>query len=429
MASADTKQTASGPYTVILALFIWGLTMFLWAGYLAYLLPVRNYHSPGATLQFEDPATTLFIILMASFGVLIVLRSSSRLYGWLMLGTPLAIAFNSFTSVYGQYALLVVPEADLPLGLLAGWLQDFYEPNFMMFFSLVFLFPDGRLPSRRWRFIYWLVMGSWSAIALGVAFLERPLVNAFLYIEATVKNPYALIPAVPSRAIMSGLQILYNILVPLSVFSAVASLVAHWRRANTEVRQQIKWVLYFFGLALAAFAAYQAYGLLVLDAGNDIGLLPYLDAANGLTMVGVPVALGIAVLKYRLYDIDIIIRRTLVYSAISALLAGVYFGSVVLMQRLFRALTGRQSPLAVVISTLVIAALFTPLRNRVQNFVDRRFYRQKYDAQKTLERFGKQLRDEVDRDHLQAALVDAAQRTVQPESVSLWLNSINHDFD
>jgi hypothetical protein len=141
-----------------------------------------------------------------------------------------------------------------------------------------------------------------------------------------------------------------------------------------------------------------------------------------LISVSVVLAMAVAVLRYRLWDIDLIIRRTLIYSGVTALLAGVYFGLVVLTQSAFVALTGQRSPFAVVISTLVIAALFTPVRGRVQDFIDRRFYRQKYDAQKTLERFGETIRDEIDIDGVEAALLRAVGETMQPESAGLWLS-------
>jgi hypothetical protein len=145
------------------------------------------------------------------------------------------------------------------------------------------------------------------------------------------------------------------------------------------------------------------------------------DSLSNLVLAGLPVAVGIAVLRYRLYDIDIIINRTLVYGSLTATLVALYFGGIVVLQRIFVALTGQQSTLAVVASTLLIAALFNPLRRRIQSFIDRRFYRRKYDARKTLEDFSVKLRDETDLDALEDDLVGVVTGTMQPAHVSLWL--------
>jgi hypothetical protein len=148
-----------------------------------------------------------------------------------------------------------------------------------------------------------------------------------------------------------------------------------------------------------------------------------------LSFAGIPVAVGIAVLRYRLYDIDVIINRTLVYGSLTATLIALYFGGIVVLQRLFVLLTGQQSTLAVVASTLLIAALFNPLRRRIQSFIDRRFYRRKYDARKTLEAFTAKLRDETDFDALNAELVGVVNETIQPAHVSLWLRPDSEQWE
>jgi hypothetical protein len=189
------------------------------------------------------------------------------------------------------------------------------------------------------------------------------------------------------------------------------------RRARGVERQQIKWFAYatvvLVGGAVLAFTVSEATGLRWL---GELGLV--------LTMVGLaglPLAIGIAVLRYRLYNIDRIINRTLVYGSLTTMLLAVYFGGIVVLQRLFVLLTGERSTLAVVASTLVIAALFTPLRRRIQGFIDRRFYRRKYDTRKTLEAFSAQLRNETDLGALSDDLVEVVRETMQPAHVSLWL--------
>jgi len=214
-------------------------------------------------------------------------------------------------------------------------------------------------------------------------------------------------------------------LLPLCMLASALSLVLRYRRSGGEERQQIKWI---------AFAA-SVVGLLYLVAmitaftfPSEAWLAPgsplWLDLvayAALLSFTLVPTAVGVAILRYRLYDIDLIINRALVYASLTATLAAVYFGSVVGLQYAFRFLTGQESQLAVVASTLAIAALFVPLRRRVQGFVDRRFYRQKYDAAKTLKEFGARLRDATDLDGLTGDLTGVVRETVQPAHVSLWL--------
>ena len=202
---------------------------------------------------------------------------------------------------------------------------------------------------------------------------------------------------------------------------AAASVVVGRRGARGVERQQIKWLLYagaifFVGPTFQISVSYVARveGSWALWVGNFLGVV------SGL---GVPVAIGFAILRYRLYDIDRIINRTLVYGSLTATLIALYFGVIVVLQRLFVLLTGQQSTLAVVASTLLIAALFTPLRRRIQGFIDRRFYRSKYDARKTLEAFSAQLRDETDLDALSDDLLGVVRETMQPAHVSLWLRT------
>jgi membrane protein CcdC involved in cytochrome C biogenesis len=199
-----------------------------------------------------------------------------------------------------------------------------------------------------------------------------------------------------------------------AILLSALSIVVRYRRAGGAERQQLKW----FALAAVLIGAVTAGHLLFLDALLPEALVNMLDAV---TITVLYVAVGIAILRYRLYDIDIIINRTLVYGSLTVTLVLVYFGSVVGLQYILRALTGQESQLAIVASTLVIAALFNPLRQRIQNFIDHSFYRRTYDAAKTLESFSAKLRDETDLDNVSAEMVSVVQETMQPEHVSLWL--------
>jgi hypothetical protein len=215
------------------------------------------------------------------------------------------------------------------------------------------------------------------------------------------------------------------------VASAV-SLVLRFRRSTGVVREQIKWIAFAASFMGLLYLGIMGTGLFIhlisapqapSDLGSQSLLGALLENVMVLSFAGVPVAIGFAVLKYRLYEIDIIINRTLVYGALTATLVALYFGSVTTTQAIFRALSGQeeQPQLAVVVSTLVIAALFNPLRHRMQGFIDRRFYRKKYDAAKTLEAFSSKLRDETDLDAVSDDLVGAVKETMRPAHVSLWL--------
>jgi len=214
------------------------------------------------------------------------------------------------------------------------------------------------------------------------------------------------------------------------------SLVLRFRRSTGVVREQIKWIAFAASFMGLLYLGIMGTGLIIhlvsapqtpSDLGSQSLLGALLENVMVLSFAGVPVAIGFAVLRYRLYEIDILINRTLVYSALTATLVALYFGSVTTTQAIFRALSGQeeQPQLAVVISTLVIAALFNPLRRRIQGFIDRRFYRRKYDAAKTLEAFSAKLRDGTDLDALSDDLVGVVRETVQPAHVSLWLR---HDL-
>jgi hypothetical protein len=218
------------------------------------------------------------------------------------------------------------------------------------------------------------------------------------------------------------------LLLPACILGSAVSLVLRYRRSGGEVREQIKWLAFaasFVGVVFVGSLTTQL--LFVPDSLTANGTTPLWALLERYVLVlsfaGLPTAVGFAILKYRLYDIDIIINRALVYGTLTLMLLLVYLGGVATVQALFRTLTGQaqQSQLAVVVSTLAIAALFSPLRRRIQSFIDRRFYRSKYDARRTLEAFSAKLRDETDLDALSDHLVGVVGETMQPALVSLWL--------
>jgi hypothetical protein len=258
---------------------------------------------------------------------------------------------------------------------------------------LMLLFPTGRLPSPRWRPLAWISTTAGAVLLSLVFFFGNPEEVGGVITITTI-------------AVVS--------VIFASIFLSALSIVVRYRRASGAERQQLRW----FALAAVPIGTISVGQLLWLDLLLPEALSNLLEAAS-ITILYV--AIGIAILRYRLYDIDIIINRTLVYGSLTVMLVLVYVGSVVGLQYILRALTGQESQLAIVASTLVIAALFNPLRQRIQNFIDYSFYRRKYDAAKTLEAYSAKLRDETDMDILNSELLSIVRETMQPEHISLWL--------
>ena len=363
---------------------------------------------PSGWSPWRDQAVFIVGVIGAPLlGGLIASRRPENPYGWVWLGLGLSFALVVLAEPYAAYALVVEP-GSLPapravntvLGLGWGMLIT------LMPFVLL-LFPTGRLPSQRWRFLAWIVLAAGaSMLPLGLLSLESGF--------GPVESPFA-VGGVAGEAITT-LDFPLVLVIFAAVILSALSLVVRYHWASGVERQQLKWF---------ALAAVGIGGLIVADQLSLDRLLG--DALWNLladaTFAGLYVAVGIAILRYRLYDIDLIINRTLVYAVLTATLALVYFGGVATTQTLFRALTGQeqQPQLAIVVSTLVIAALFMPLRRRIQAFIDKRFYRRKYDAAKTLEAFSARLRDETDLDRLGDDLGGVVTETMQPAHVSLWL--------
>ena len=309
-----------------------------------------------------------------------------------------------FATEYAIYALLVAP-GTLPVGEALASINPLWVLGFNLFVLMLILFPTGQLPRSRWRWIVYL----YAAIALvevvAMLFLPGPLEGNDL-----IENPLGIEGLPIGRKPVQALIFTGGLV-------ASGSLIWRLRRGSWVERQQIKWLAYAAAVATGG-------SILVYTPPEALGArwvtsVGYVVVELG--VLGFPISIGIAILRYRLYEIDILINRTLVYGVLTATLVALYFGGIVVLQRLFVFLTGQQSTLAVVASTLLIAALFTPLRRRIQSFIDRRFYRRKYDAAKTLEAFSAHLRDETDLDALSEDLVGVVRETMQPAHVSLWL--------
>jgi hypothetical protein len=350
--------------------FAWGMwTLSVVLGVVAVLF---YFLSSSIPLEGRDrpplaflPVVLLAILSFATVGALVASRRPKNPIGWILCIMGLATGASFFAQGYADYALIVRP-GSLPGGEIAVWNLSWsgniltVAPTF-----LLLLFPDGRLPSRRWRPVAWVAAGATIVNVVGAAFRPGLLDDDY----AMVTNPLGI--GGRFGDLLNLLNVAGGALLAGALFLSVISIVVRLRRSRGEERQQIKWIVHAGAVMVAAFLA----GSVVPGGSGPVADL--LWALGFMALVGIPVAAGIAVLKYRLYDIDVVINRTLVYGALTAMLVGVYAGSIVVLQGLLRAFTGQESQLAIVISTLAVAALFNPLRRRIQSFIDRRFYRRK----------------------------------------------------
>jgi hypothetical protein len=381
-----------------LAWSVCGLTLALVACALA--LAILN-DADAAAVSFPFAMTASAVV-----GGLVASRRPKNPVGWFFLGSGACFALVGFANGYATYGLLTAPGA-LPGAQAMAWpLSWLWVPGAMLLLAFVPLyFPDGRLVSRRWRWVVWLAL-FFSLVGAIFSALRPGEIQ-----DSGIVNPLG-IEAL--RPILSFLDTLTFALYFTLLFASAASLVVRFRRSGPTERQQIKWL----ALAALAIPVWFLTNSPIQAAAPTLFLV-----MDSLIFAMIPVAAGIAILRYRLYEIDLLINRTLVYGSLTAMLAVVYFGGVAASQATFRTLTGQeqQPQLAVVVSTLAIAALFSPLRRRIQSFIDRRFYRSKYDAAKTLQAFSAKLRDETDLDALNAELVGVVRETMKPAHVSLWL--------
>ncbi len=347
--------------------------------------------------------------LATGLGVLILTRQWGNLIGWLLLAIGATAALSPLLAeltVYGHYTVA----AALPGFAVLAWINNWF---WVILFGLVLLtlglFPAGHFLTRRWQWLICIPLALFAAPMLIAAAIETPMSSAF-----KVANPF----------VNQINETLYNLLfalavpaMPLTLLMVLAQAIARFRRGDAIERQQIKWL----AICLAAMAVLLIAGLvLALGANQQIGGV-MVNLSATLPLLGI----GIAVLRYRLYDVDVIINRSLVYGSLTLLLALLFFSVVVLLQSLFVLVTGQQSQLAVVLSTLAIAALFNPLRTRIQAAIDRRFYRKTYDAQQVLAQFAITARDETDMHALAGELIHVVQKTMEPEHVSVWLKRIS----
>jgi hypothetical protein len=339
----------------------------------------------------------------ATVGALIAGRRPRHPVGWLLLGLGLGLTYQAFGSSYSRYGLVARP------GVLPGasYLAGFFVGTLFLYLAcaafVLLLTPTGSLPSPRWRWWARIVAGAGALGFVAAALYPRPLEPEYPAFE----NPLS----VPALQVPVGIAIPVSLLIlVVGLLTGAGSLVGRFRRARGVERQQLRWLA--FGAALAAVALLVALVALPTPTGDDVFQL-----ALGVCFALLPLATGAAILRYRLYDIDRIVSRTVAYGLLTLVLGGGYAAVALGLGQLL----GRDSSLAVAGATLAVAALFQPARRRVQQAVDRRFNRRRHDAARIIEGFGARLRDEIDLDTLTAEVLAVADQTMQPTRASLWL--------
>ena len=388
---------------------IWSLAVALALGGLGFSIFNRGADFAG---EF-GPALTIFFELVfmgvVTLGVLVSSRRPENPIGWIITGSGMSLIVSGFAQSYGIYALYTNLGA-LPGGAVMAWISSWVIiPTLFAAPALLFLlFPDGHLISRGWLIVFWLVIAATFVTTLSSALDpvldEAPFKGVVNPLGVdTSGTPFALISPFGWPGMAAGL------------LAAAPAMIVRLRRSRGVERQQLKWIA--SAATVLPLASLMAVISFYLGWNAAASLLPFLAPLL------IPLAAGYAVLRYRLYDIDVVINRALVYGSLTVMLLLIYFAGVTATQALFQTLTGQQQQpqLAVVASTLALAALFNPLRRRIQAFIDRLFYRKKYDAAKTLEEFSMSLRKETDLDSLGGDLVSVVRDTMQPAHVSLWL--------
>jgi hypothetical protein len=382
----------------------WVLSIALTA--LALWLLALNLSHPNTHVYDYWLGNSLEVIITATVGAIVASRRPENPVGWLLCLFGVAVSISHFSAQYAIYALLARPDS-LPAGEAFVWIETWILPIMIGLNVFTFLlFPTGRLPSRRWRWLGWLTVAFVFVGAISGAVTSGPVDGL-----GPLRNPLGI------GGFTSGFEAVVYPMAPFLFAASALSVFVRLRRATGVERQQIKWFAYTAAvLAITVF-------LQIITIAVEMPLWFERAQFAVFTAAGTAntVSIGIAILRYRLYDIDILINRTLVYGLLTATLVALYFGGIVVLQSVFVGLTGEQSTLAVVASTLLIAALFNPLRRRIQSFIDRRFYRRKYNARKTLEAFSAKLRDETDLNALGDDLIGVVRETMQPAHVSLWL--------
>jgi hypothetical protein len=397
-----------------LAWSLWGLAVVLEAAAIALWLAnhavLLSRYRTG-----DDFAPHVFLVPgYATVGAVIAARRRNPI-GWLFLGFGLVAALMTFGSAYLIRGLVLTP-GSLPAVRVAGWAGTVLWPSGYLFLCLLLLlFPNGRLPSPRWRPVAVVLAVSWSVVILDTAF--APVTTTVQDVMLT--NPVAVQAFAHSgwRAVAQGtLAIAF-----VTLGAAALAPLVRFRRADPVQRQQLKWFAFVVGICVVSvLVTVPVRKVLPLVAT----VLTYVPVAG--VVVGLPAAVGLAILRYRLYDIDRLINRALVYATLTAVLGLGYAGAVLALGQLFGGVGERTPSWAVAGATLAVAALFQPARRRIQQAVDRRFNRRKYNTAKTIEAYSTRLRDQIDLDTLSSELLAVVDQTMEPTQASFWLRPSRH---
>ncbi|MDP9343066.1 MAG: hypothetical protein M3Q23_13460 [Actinomycetota bacterium] len=386
-----TQRTASR-----LAWSSWAVSTSMYVVALVFVVIDRSArHPPGLSPTSQQIVDIVSNLAVPAIGALLVSKRRENPIGWIFCVAALALAVGQFGQSYAAHALYADP-GSLPGAYALAWFGNWTWgiPIGALAFLLL-LFPTGRLPSRRWRPVAW-------AAGAGAA-----LITLFSLIQASSEwsRPFTNHSGPSPSPVVAAVFWVSFILFLVGMLGGPAASIMRYRRSRGEERQQLKWFVFSAALVGAVFVP------------NSFWSTPWLDVLFQVALTCLWVAIAVAILKYRLYDIDRVINRALVYGVLTAVLAGLYVGLAVGLG----SLVGKNNSLVIAGSTLVVAALFRPARRGIQGFIDRRFYRRKYDAVRTLEAFSARLRDEVDLDELRAHLEAVVHETMQPAHASLWL--------
>jgi hypothetical protein len=399
-------------WSQVLSRLLTGLTPLVLAAALTLL--GLNVHLMAGWLGFEAVLAGA-ALLYAGAGWLITRRLPGNAIGWLLGLIGLLVAGQMLTEQYTVYGLVTAPDS-LPGARLAGWFSTVtIEMAFFLLLFLLLLFPDGRLPSRRWRSVLWAILAAMAGSVAGQMQAGRLIDGVTDVLDRAGSSYLNPVGIFPRHGWFSGLIAVVDGLAVVAAVLSVASVFARRRGASTERRKQLAWLGWVGLLTLTWLAATGVCDAVTHGADNWIA-----DALYFLLILtpvaGIPVACAVAVLKYRLYDIDRLISRTVAYAIVTGLLVGLYAGLVLLATRVLPL----HGPVAVAGSTLVAAAVFNPLRVRVQKLVDRRFNRSRYNAELMITAFAARLQDATDLDAIRSDLAATVDRALEPAHLSLW---------